>query len=143
MCVMSAGVGLGMIPVMTAGVSSLPGQFSDMGSAVNTLIQRMSSSLGIALFTVMSTHDRDQLLVDRSGLMAGSGTNANSGLVEYGQKGQSELNQLWQQVQANVQAHAYSNVFTIAAIIAFTGAVLAFLLPSGRPAAGSGNVAVH
>jgi hypothetical protein len=75
--------------------------------------------------------------------MAGSGANANSGIVEYGQKGQSELNQLWQQVQANVQAHAYGSVFTVAAIIAFAGAVLAFLMPSGRPAAGSGNVAVH
>jgi EmrB/QacA subfamily drug resistance transporter len=143
MCVMSAGVGLGMIPVMTSGVSSLPGEFSDMGSAVNTLVQRMSSSIGIALFTVMSTHDRDQLLVDRSGLMAGSGTNANSSIVEYGQKGQIELNQLWQQVQANVQAHAYGSVFTIAAIIAFAGAALAFLMPSGRPAGGSGNVAIH
>jgi EmrB/QacA subfamily drug resistance transporter len=143
MCVMSAGVGLGMMPVMTGGVSSLPGQFSDMGSAVNTLVQRLSSSLGIALFTVMSTHDRDQLLIDRSGLMAGSGANAHSGVVEYGQKGQLELYQLWQQVQANVQAHAYSSVFVIAGSIAFAGAVLAFLMPSGRPDAGSGNVAVH
>ncbi len=143
MCVMSAGVGLGMMPVMTGGVSSLPGQYSDMGSAVNTLVQRMSSSLGIALFTVMSTHDRDQLLIDRSGLMAGSGANAHSGIVEYGQKGQTELYQLWQQVQGNVQAHAYSSVFVIAGTIAFAGAALAFLMPSGRPAAGSGNVAVH
>lgn len=143
MCVMSAGVGLGMMPVMTGGVSSLPAQFSDMGSAVNTLVQRLSSSLGIALFTVMSTHDRDQLLIDRSGLMAGSGANAHSGIVEYGQKGQMELYQLWQQVQGNVQAHAYSSVFVIAGTIAFAGAALAFLMPSGRPAAGSGNVAVH
>jgi EmrB/QacA subfamily drug resistance transporter len=143
MCVMSAGVGLGMMPAMTGGVSSLPAQYSDMGSAVNTLVQRLSSSLGIALFTVMSTHGRDQLLVDRSGLMAGSGANANSSIVEYGQRGQSELYQLWQQVQANVQAHAYGSVFTVAAIIAFAGAVLAFLMPSGRPAAGSGNVAIH
>jgi EmrB/QacA subfamily drug resistance transporter len=143
MCVMSAGVGLGMMPVMTGGVSSVPAQFSDMGSAVNTLVQRLSSSLGIALFTVMSTHDRDQLLVDRSGLMAGSGANANSGIVEYGQKGQLELYQLWQQVQGNVQAYAYGSVFIIAGIIAFAGVALAFFLPSGRPAAGSGNVAIH
>jgi EmrB/QacA subfamily drug resistance transporter len=143
MCVMSAGVGLGMMPVMTGGVSSVPAQFSDMSSAVNTLVQRMSSSLGLALFTVMSTHDRDQLLVDRSGLMAGSGANANSGIVEYGQKGQLELYQLWQQVQGNVQAHAYGSVFIIAGIIAFAGVALAFFLPSGRPAAGSGNVAIH
>jgi hypothetical protein len=108
-----------------------------MGSAVNTLVQRMSSSIGLALFTVMSSHDRDQLLVDRSGLMAGSGANAYSGIVEYGKKGQLELYQLWQQVQGKVQTHAYSSVFVIAGIIAFAGAVLAFLLPSGRPAAGA------
>jgi hypothetical protein len=142
MCLMSAGVGLGMMPVMTGGVSSLPGHFSDMGSAVNTLVQRMSSSIGLALFTVTSTHDRDQLMIDRSGLMAGSGANAYSGVVAYGQQGQFELYQLWQQVQGNVQAHAYSSVFIIAGIIAFAGAVLAFLLPSGRPTTGSA-VAVH
>jgi hypothetical protein len=31
----------------------------------------------------------------------------------------------------------------IAGFIAFAGVALAFLLPSGRPAAGSGGVAVH
>jgi hypothetical protein len=75
--------------------------------------------------------------------MAGSGTNVYSGIVAYGQQGQFELYQLWQQVQGNVQAHAYSSVFIIAGIIALAGAVLAFLLPSGRPAAGAGNVAIH
>jgi EmrB/QacA subfamily drug resistance transporter len=143
MCVMSAGVGLSLMPIMTGGVSAVPARYSDMGSAVNTLFQRMASSIGIALFTVMSTHDRDQLLLDRSGLMAGSGANVYSGIRQYGQQGQYELYSLYQQVQGNVQAHAYGSVFIIAGIIAFAGVLLAFLLPSGRPAAGSGNVAVH
>jgi hypothetical protein len=143
MCVMSAGVGLGLMPIMTGGVSAVPARYSDMGSAVNTLFQRMASSIGIALFTVMSTHDRDQLLLDRSGLMAGSGANVYSGIRQYGQQGQYELYSLYQQVQGNVQAHAYGSVFIIAGIIAFAGVLLSFLLPSGRPAAGSENVAVH
>jgi EmrB/QacA subfamily drug resistance transporter len=143
MCVMSAGMGLGMMPAMTGGVSALPARYSEMGSAMNTLVQRLASSIGLALFTVMSTHDRDQLTIDRSGLMAGSGTNAYSGIEQYGQQGQLELYQLWQQMQADVQASAYGSVFIIAGILAFAGAVLAFLLPSGRPAAGSGNVAIH
>jgi EmrB/QacA subfamily drug resistance transporter len=143
MCVMSAGMGLALMPAMTGGVSALPGRYSDMGSAMNTLVQRLASSIGLALFTVASTHDRDQLLQDRSGLMAGSGANANSGVAAYGEQGQLELYQLYQQVQANVQAHAYSTVFVVAGSIAFAGAVLAFLLPAGRPAAGSGNIAVH
>jgi EmrB/QacA subfamily drug resistance transporter len=143
MCVMSAGVGLSLMPIMTGGVSAVPARYSDMGSAVNTLFQRMASSIGIALFTVMSTHDRDQLLLDRSGLMAGSGANVYSGIQQYGQQGQSELYSLYQQVQGNVQAHAYSSVFIIAGTIAFAGAALAFLLPSGRPATDSGNVAIH
>jgi EmrB/QacA subfamily drug resistance transporter len=143
MCVMAGGIGLGMMPVMTGGVSSLPGPLSDMGSAMNTLVQRLSSSIGIALFTVMSTHGRDQLLLDRSGLMAGSGANVYSGIQQYGQQGQYELYSLYQEVQANVQAHAYGSVFFVAGVIAFAGAALAFLLPSGRPAAGSANVAIH
>jgi predicted MFS family arabinose efflux permease len=143
MCVMSAGMGLALMPAMTGGVSALPGRYSDMGSAMNTLVQRLASSIGLALFTVASTHDRDQLLQDRSGLMAGSGANAYSGIEAYGQQGQFELYQLWQQVQANVQAHAYSTVFVTAGTIAFAGVALAFLLPAGRPAAGSGSVAIH
>jgi len=55
MCIRAAGLGMGMMPIMTAGISALPVKLVNYGSAFNTLVQRVSSALGLA---VLSAYER-------------------------------------------------------------------------------------
>jgi EmrB/QacA subfamily drug resistance transporter len=141
--VMSAGLGLAMMPIMTGGLSSLPSEFSGAGNAFNTLAQRVSSALGLALITAMITADRAQFWSDRSALLAGTGANVDPRIVQMQQQGQSGLIPLWQEVSNQVQAQAYSKAFVVTGCVVLAGAALAFLLRSGRPAAGADKPMAH
>ena len=141
--VMAAGLGLAMMPIMTGGLSSLPSEFSGAGSAINTLAQRVSSALGLAVITAMVTADRAQFWADRSGLLMGSGANVDPRIVQMQQQGQSGLIPLWQEVSNQVLAQAYSNAFVVTGCVVLAGAALAFLLRSGRPTAGADKPMVH
>jgi EmrB/QacA subfamily drug resistance transporter len=141
--VMSAGLGLAMMPIMTGGLSSLPAEFSGAGNAFNTLAQRVSSALGLAMITAMITADRAQFWADRSGLLIGSGTNADPRIVQMQKQGQSGLIPLWQEVSNQVQAQAYSKAFVVTGCVVLAGAALALLLRSGRPAAGADKPMAH
>jgi predicted MFS family arabinose efflux permease len=141
--VMAAGLGLAMMPIMTGGLSSLPSEFSGAGNAFNTLAQRVSSALGLAMITAMVTADRAQFWADRSGLLIGSGANADPRIAQMQQQGQSGLIPLWQEVSNQVQAQAYSKAFAVTGCVVLAGAALAFLLRSGRPAAGADKPMAH
>jgi hypothetical protein len=143
MVVMSAGLGLSMMPVMTGGLSSVPSALSDVGSAINTLTMRVSSALGLAMITAMVTADRAQFWTDRSALLPGIGADVDPRIVQMQQQGQSALAPLWQQLTYKVQTEAYSNAFFVSACIAFVGVILALLLRSGRPTAGADKPMVH
>jgi EmrB/QacA subfamily drug resistance transporter len=53
----SAGMGLAMMPISTAGMDSLPPQLSGRGSSYNNLFRQVSASLGTAFLTyVMNNH---------------------------------------------------------------------------------------
>ena len=43
-CIRAAGIGLAMMPMMTGGLSSLPGELTTSGSAINTVAQRVSAA---------------------------------------------------------------------------------------------------
>ena|SRR5882757_7615891 len=141
--VMAAGLGLGMMPIMTGGLSSVPSAYSDVGSAVNTLTQRVSAALGLAMLSALVTADQSQLWADRTALMRGIGADLDPRIVEMQQQGESGLIHLWQQLSSQVQAQAYSNAFFVAGCVALAGVPLAFLLRSGRPAAGADKPMVH
>ncbi|MBB6377174.1 EmrB/QacA subfamily drug resistance transporter [Pseudonocardia eucalypti] len=141
--VMAAGLGLGMMPVMTGGLSALPNAFTDVGSAISTLTQRVSSALGLAVLTAIVTADRAQLWADRSGLLAGSGADINPRVAQLQQQGDPGLIQLWQQLSNQVQTQAYGNAFAIAGTVTLAAVAFAFLLRSGRPAAGADKPMAH
>lgn len=143
MVVMSAGLGLSMMPVMTGGLSSVPSALSDVGSAINTLTMRVSSALGLAMISAMVTADRAQFWTDRSALLPGIGADVDPRVVQMQQQGQSALAPLWQQLTYKVQTEAYSNAFLVSAGIAFVGVALALMLRSGRPASGADKPMVH
>jgi len=141
--VMSAGLGLSMMPVMTGGLSSLPTSLSDVGSAFNTLTMRVSSALGLAMISAMVTADRAQFWADRSALMPGIGADVDPRVAALQQQGQSALTPMWQEFTSRVQTETYSNAFFVSACIAFVGVVLALLFRSGRPASGADKPMVH
>jgi len=53
--IMTAGLALAMMPIMTSGISALSPEIVNSGSAFNTLTQRVSSALGLAGLTALAT----------------------------------------------------------------------------------------
>jgi hypothetical protein len=139
MTVMSAGMGLGMMPIMAAALSTLPAELADSGSAFNTLTQRISGAFGIAGMTSLITANRSQFMADRSALLSGNEPN----LIGFQTSGPTGPLALWQQLSVSVQAQAYGSAFLVAGWMALAGAVLALRLPSGPPAGGADKPVAH
>ncbi len=140
MVIMATGMALGMMPIMTGGLSVLPPQISDSGSAFNTLTQRVSSALGLAMMTAMVQDNSAQFLADRATLLE---TGSNTQLTELQQQGVAGVLPLYQQVAGQVQAAAYSSGFFIAGSLTLVGVVLALFLRSGKPAGGGDRPVAH
>jgi EmrB/QacA subfamily drug resistance transporter len=144
MVVMAGGMAIGMMPIMTGGLSVLPPEVADSGSAFNTLIQRVSSALGLALMTVLVSENSAQFTADRSALLEGSGSSgALPEVVQRQEQGTAGLLPLYEELSGQVQAAAYSSGFFIAGSATLVGVVLALFLRSGRPSAGGDRAAVH
>jgi EmrB/QacA subfamily drug resistance transporter len=134
----AGGMAVAMMPIMTAGLSSLPPHISNFGSAYNTLFQRVSSALGVSIMTALTTIQQAQLMADRSGLLQPNTADTNPQITQMQQQGPGGLISLWQQLQAEVLAQSYSDVFLVVTIMTAIGIPLAFLLRSGRPEPGEG-----
>jgi EmrB/QacA subfamily drug resistance transporter len=140
MVVMATGMALGMMPIMTGGLSVLPPEVSDSGSAFNTLTQRVSAALGLAVMTALVQDNSAQFLADRSTLLE---TGASPDLVQMEEQGTTGLLPLYQQVSGQVQAAAYSTGFFLAGSATLVGVVLALFLRSGKPAGGGDRSVAH
>jgi EmrB/QacA subfamily drug resistance transporter len=140
MVVMATGMALGMMPIMTGGLSVLPPEVSDSGSAFNTLTQRVSSALGLAMMTAMVQDNSAQFLSDRSTLLE---TGSNTQLTELQQQGLTGVFPLYQEVAGQVQAAAYSSGFFLAGSATLVGVFLALFLKSGKPAGGGDRTVAH
>jgi EmrB/QacA subfamily drug resistance transporter len=143
MVIMAAGLGLGFMPVMTGGLSTLPPDVADSGSTVNTLVQRVSSAFGLAALTAMVTANQAQFMSDRSALLQGSGTGADPRIVAMQAQGPSGLIPLWQQLSMHVQTQTYSNAFFLTGCVTLAGVVLALFLRRGAATAGAEKPMVH
>jgi len=132
MMIRAAGLGLGMMPIMTGGISALPPSIVSAGSAFNTLTQRVTAALGLAVLTAMATAQQAQFMADRSALLRATGANLDPRIVNMRSNGPAGLIPLWQQLEVEVQAQAYSNVFLVAGSCTLLGVVLGFFLRSGK-----------
>ena len=132
MMIRAAGISLAMMPIMTGGISSLPPAIVNSGSAFNTLTQRVTAALGLAALTALETGQQAQFMADRSGLLPANGPNLNPRIVQMQQQGPGGLIPLWQQLQVEVEAQAYSDVFLVAGWCTLGGVLLAFFLRNGK-----------
>jgi MFS family permease len=132
MMIRAAGLGLGMMPIMTGGISALPPNVVSAGSAFNTLTQRVTAALGLAMLTAMATGQQAQFMADRSALLHAGGADADPRIMNMRSNGPAGLIPLWHQLQVEVQAQAYSNVFLVAGVCTMAGVILAFFLRSGK-----------
>jgi EmrB/QacA subfamily drug resistance transporter len=132
MMIRAAGIGLAMMPIMTGGISALPPAIVSAGSAFNTLTQRVTAALGLAVLTAMATTEQAQFMANRAALLASEGPNMDSRVVQMQGQGVGGLLPLWKQLNLEVQAEAYSNVFLVAGSVSLAGVLLAFMLRHGK-----------
>ena len=142
MCIRAAGIGLAMMPIMTGGLSVLPASLTSAGSAFNTIAQRVSSALGLALLTALSTAQQAQFMADRSSLLQSQGPAIDPRIFAMEQQGPTGLISLWQELQTEVSAQTYSNLFLVAGLLTLAGIGLAIFLRNGK-AAGGGSEPVE
>ncbi|MGH3719981.1 MAG: DHA2 family efflux MFS transporter permease subunit [Pseudonocardiaceae bacterium] len=63
------GLGLGMMPIFSAGLSVIPTRHANVASALNNVAQRVSGAFGVAVFTAILTVQQAQLMAGRSALL--------------------------------------------------------------------------
>ena len=132
----AVGIGLAMMPIMTGGLGSLPSSLSSNGSAVNTLVQRASSAIGLAAMTAMMTIQQAQASADRSGMVdpsaMGGMSGTGSGAAADGAMMQQY--QMYSQLQSQVFTTAMNDLLYVTAILTAIGVPLALMLKHGKPA---------
>jgi EmrB/QacA subfamily drug resistance transporter len=146
LAVRNLGVGLCMMPIMTAGTSVLPQALTSAGSSVNNIMQRLASSIAIAGFGSLNTSTGDQMAADRGALM---GTDPyTTGQLLGPTAGAGEPSHVttpflgaYQGLLAQIRTQTYANGFYIVAILSVCGAVVALFMRSGRKKAGGGGPA--
>jgi predicted MFS family arabinose efflux permease len=141
-CVRSAGMGLAMMPVMTAGIASLPSEKVNEGSALNNVARQVAGAMGLAVLTALATVQQTQAIADRAALQP-AGTTHLPVLAPAGADGANVngpdilgMYALVQRTQLDTLASSYSDVFLVTALITLLGMLLALPLRSG-PAHGS------
>ncbi len=128
LAIRNVGIGLGMMPIMTAGVSSLPGALTSAGSSVNNVMQRVSSSVAVAVFGSLNSIEGAQMSADQ-GALSGADSYAAS---QIGQGGQAEYLAAYQAMNAQVTTATYANGFFVVAIMGAIAAGLAAFMRSGK-----------
>jgi EmrB/QacA subfamily drug resistance transporter len=135
MVIRNIGVGLSLMPIITAGVAALSAAQVGAGSALNNVTQRVSASLGLAVFGGLQAAQQAQLMADQASLIA-TGPNALPEVAAAQEQGPTALLALYQQLQRYAVTISYANMFLVIAWLCLGGVVLAFLLRHGaaRPA---------
>jgi EmrB/QacA subfamily drug resistance transporter len=146
LCVRNLGVGLAMMPIMTSGTSSLAQELTAAGSSVNNLVQRLVSSVAVAVFGSMNAMYSAQLDSDRGGQMGqtpyASHTIAGSAGIPVTDPTKPVLGG-YQALQQQVTTQTYANGFVITAWLSAVGVLLAVFMRAGKQSSGGQRAAVE
>jgi EmrB/QacA subfamily drug resistance transporter len=121
------GGALGFMPIMTNGLSWLPPHLVGYGGAMNNVMQRAASALGVAIVGVVVSRSSAQLTSDTDALQTPRAYPAYAG------GDRQALMGLYSRTQAHIQAHADADAFLITAGLAVIGTVLVLMLRKPPP----------
>lgn len=122
------GGGLGMMPIMTNGLNWLPPHLVGYGGAMNNVVQRVASALGVAVMGILVSRAQAQLSSDTGSLQTGST------LPQYQDADQKTLMSLYKTAQLHVQAMSYADMFMATGGAAAVGVLLVLMLKKPPPA---------
>jgi EmrB/QacA subfamily drug resistance transporter len=124
------GLGLGYMPVMTAGLAAVPTALVSRASALNNVVQRVSQALSLAVLTPTLEAQQAQQYVDRSGLLpaVAPGFPALQHVVAGGRFAVVEFAN---EVQVQAFAGALDDLFLLVTALTVVCVFLALMLRSG------------
>jgi EmrB/QacA subfamily drug resistance transporter len=124
----NVGVGLSMMPIMTAGLAQLRGRQADAGNVFNNVTLRVAASLGVAVVGGLVTVQHAQLMADRGAFVV-AGATAPQALTRAAAQGAEGLAPLYQELTKAVVAVTYANAFYTVGWLTAIGVLLAAFLP--------------
>lgn len=123
--VLYTGLGVGMMPIMSAGLAVIPPEHANAASAFTNVIQRTAGALGVAIFTAIVITQRAQLMAGRGALLPD-----DTPIPQLGADAPHWVNvyAIYQQIDLQVYADAIDNLFLIATVISAATTLGALLL---------------
>ncbi len=138
-CIRNAGMGLAMMPIMTAGIASLPPDKVNQGSMLNNVVRQVAGALGLAVLGAFASSRQAQQLADRNALLTRSDLASRvDGPMPPTGPSMTTMYQMMQRIRLDVLADAYSQIFVITTIVTLLGALLALRLRSGPAPSAAG-----
>jgi EmrB/QacA subfamily drug resistance transporter len=131
--VRAAGMGLAIMPMMTAAIDAVPPAFTNQGSAILNVVQQVAGALGLATLGALATGQQAQLLADRAALSAPAGSLSSAGGGALSASTFSTAYRLMQHLQAQILATSYANMFLLLTLVTL-GCSLAALVLRATPA---------
>ena len=125
----AAGMGMAMMPIMTAGLAAVAPAIVPSGSAFNNIVQRVSAGLGLAILGAVLSTANAQFLADRSGLTANGAPIPSLGPGETGRMLGGYV--AYNQIANEAFVDALDNIMIIVTIVTAIGFVLALFLRTG------------
>jgi EmrB/QacA subfamily drug resistance transporter len=133
------GLGIGLMPLFSAGLAVIPPAYTNTASAFNNVVQRTSAALGVAVFTAIFTLQQAKLLAGHAALVP-----ANTPIPKLGPPGTPDWTGLYAAYRSTeLQAFvgAIDDLFLIMIGLCALGAMGALLLRSGAAKAPLAGVA--
>jgi EmrB/QacA subfamily drug resistance transporter len=123
--VLYVGLGIGLMPIMSAGLAVIPPVLANAASAFTNVIQRAAGGLGVAVFTAIVTVQRAQLMAGRAALLS---DNTPIPRLAADAPRWLDVYAVYQQTDLQVYADAIDNLFLIATAIGAVTTVGALFL---------------
>jgi predicted MFS family arabinose efflux permease len=136
------GVGLAMMPIMTSGVLALSRQLTTSGSAMNNIMQRVASSVAVAVFGGLNLTTTAQMTADNGALIT-TGPGESSALAAAQAEGAQGLYGVYEQMAASATTQSYDNGFYITAWLCAGAVLLAATMRSGKAKQSGESVVVE
>jgi len=125
-----AGLGIGTMPIISAGLAVIPPAQANAASALTNVIQRTAGALGVAVFTAIVTALQAQLIAGRAALMP---ANTSTPHLNAATPHWLDVYATYHQTELQVYTDAIDNLFLIATVIAALTALGTLLLRPTRP----------